>query len=218
MSPSNPPETLSGYEYEVFISYRRSGDWPRWVKERFFHRLNHELSNEYETPAIFVDQNLKPGVSWEHEIARKLLRSKVLVPLFSKQYFESEWCRKEFAHMLAREKRCGFGTSHNPERLIVPVIIHDGKSLLKVARDIQSVDLRPCIAIHAPDNSQIMLDLEIAIRDWAKGVVAAIDRAPDFDPAWETLDAGPFLKQLVVPTASLDSPPTLAFSPGGSLS
>jgi len=55
-------------------------------------------------PKIFYDKNnLSGGQRWPKELKRAVLSSRVLVPLFSRQYFGSPSCRKELAYMLAKE-------------------------------------------------------------------------------------------------------------------
>ena len=44
------------YEWDVFLSYRRSNDWPRFVERQFFPKLKHWLDTVLgHTAKIFVD-------------------------------------------------------------------------------------------------------------------------------------------------------------------
>src|SRR5438309_10022485 len=103
------------YEYDVFISYRRYGKWPCWVKEKFLPLFNLWLSAELGHDArVTLDEQIEAGVDWPIDLGQKLARSKLLVPLLSRQYFSSRWCVTELAHIYAREQQCGFGTPETP--------------------------------------------------------------------------------------------------------
>ena len=97
------------YEHDVFISYRRHGDWPGWVRNVFYRLLYHYLSEELGREAhIFLDENIRTGTAWPTYLKNALSKSRVLVALWSPQYFSSEWCLTEIASFIARENHNGF--------------------------------------------------------------------------------------------------------------
>jgi hypothetical protein len=116
------------YEYDVFLSYRRHGEWPSWVRVIFMPLFSHWLGEELGRDAkVFVDYEIETGDSWPQKLGKSLGETRVLVALFSRQYFASPWCMRELQHVLSREQACGFRTAQNPAGLIVPASIHDGK-------------------------------------------------------------------------------------------
>lgn len=184
-----------GYEYDVFISYRRHGEWPQWVKNQFLplfdHWLGEELGSQY---SIFIDQNIKEGISWPYELADALSCSKVLVPLWSRQYFYSLWCQSELAHMLVRQQECGFGTRKNRQCLIIPAIIHDGQDRPQFIKNISCLEIQDCTSVRMANGSPKAEKLDDRIKNWVPSIVKAINSAPQYNPDWLDLSADEFLK------------------------
>ena len=176
------------YKYDIFISYRRHGEWPDWVKEKFlpifYHWIGEELGRDVR---IFFDQNVESGTSWPNELAYALAHSKVLVPLWSRQYFNSNWCKAELSHMLMREKECGFRTPNKPTGLIIPATIHDGQDLPKVIRSISYEQLQECTNIRMAKNSSTEEELSRKICRWAPSIVKAICEVPPHDLNWASM-------------------------------
>lgn len=198
------------YEWDVFLSYRRFGLWPVWVGKRFFPLFNHWLGEELGRNArVFWDADLETGSTWPVALATKLATSRVLVPLWSRQYFNSTWCKTEFALMCAREEMCGF-SPHQESRLIVPAILHDGDDFPPSAREIQAARLQEYSNVLVADNSQTLEELSDQIRNWVPDVVVAIERAPAFDASWQTLAVNRFMAEFEVPKAKQVELPSLA--------
>nr|VFJ65534.1 MAG: TIR domain-containing protein [Candidatus Kentron sp. FW] len=189
-------EIKTDYEFDVFISYCRLKEWPFWVKEHFKPLFEHWLSTELGREArVFVDFEMETGVSWPHHLGQKLARSAVLVPLWTRNYFASKWCITELAHVLAREKACSFRTSERPQGLIVPAILHDGDRFPHEIKHINHVNLCEYVNIRMASKSQTAEELDRRIRDWMPGVAKAIECAPPYDPAWDTLAADDFIQK-----------------------
>lgn len=198
------------YEYDVFISYRRHAQWPPWVERHFVPIFEHWLGEELGRDArIFWDKNLETGYDWPIELGIKLASSRVLVPLLSRQYFNSLWCRTELALICAREDTCGLGGKITSERLIVPAILHDGEDMPHQIRMIQAARLQECSNVSLADNSPRREMLSDKIRAWVPDVVKAINRAPEYDPAWIALAVDEFLRLFQVPEAKQATLPTL---------
>src|ERR1700685_3166730 len=99
---------MPNYEYDIFVSYRRSDqEWVRWTRDNLVRALNSLLRPRLGDVKIYIDQNIEAGASWPAELALKHARSKLLVPVLSRDYFQSDWCRLELALMYAREKMAG---------------------------------------------------------------------------------------------------------------
>lgn len=176
------------YEFAVFISYSRQGQWPQWVGEFFLPIFKHYLQEEVDPPAeVFIDKEMREGHDWRIDLKDKLTASKVLVPLWSPSYFRSKWCLNELALMAAREKKAGFGTKANSRRLILPAVIH-GRSFPREASRIQSRDLSKFANIRTAKGGVTEERLADEVRAWVPSVNEAIQAAPPFDPAWTDLN------------------------------
>ena len=185
------------YAHDIFISYRRGYLWPPWVKKHFVPLLRHFLNDELDWDArIFWDQDLEnENVTWPIALAKKLARSAVLVPLWTKSYFRSPWCVAEYAHMRHREIECGFRTVKKPSGLIAPAIIHDGeKNLPTEAQSIQSVKLKDYALTNLQPNTDDATELEKLIRGWAPAIASYVLNAPACDERWEQPLADEFVK------------------------
>ncbi|NEP17810.1 MAG: TIR domain-containing protein [Leptolyngbya sp. SIO4C1] len=185
-----------GYEYYIFLSYRRFGEWPKWVRDKFMPLFKHYLGEEIgRNPKIFVDvESIDTGVSWPNKLGSALAKSCVLVPLFSRQYFSSEWCQLELSNMLAREKKYGFNTPERPERLIVPAKIHDGHDFPHFIKDIQCACLEKCSNVRMAEGSRREEELAELIEKWVPNIASAIERAPSYNENWHQLAVNEFME------------------------
>jgi TIR domain len=167
------------YLYDVFISYRRHPEWTPWTREHIRNLLDAYLTPELSTrPDIFVDEQIEPAADWPQRLGDSLARSRVLLPIFSGDYFSSDWCLHELDLMHGRLIRFP-GT-----KLIVPVIGHDGELIpIEIAR-LQPVSF---IAFRNTDLQRRTPRYEQfsdAVRNLAPHVAAAIASVPPFDPVW----------------------------------
>ena len=201
------------YDYEVFLSYRRHREWAHWVRNDFLPLFEHYLGEELagSGPKIFFDVNdIETGTAWPWKLANALARSKILVCLWSRQYFSSPWCKAELSYMRARENRCRFGTLEKPEGLIVPVIIHDGEDLPAEEKITEPLRLADVVNVRMAPGSRKAEELAERIEKWAPDVARAVHRAPDFDEEWQHLAAaviGPLFRppQAQTSVPSLDA-------------
>ena len=185
-----------GYVHNVFLSYRRFGEWPEWVAETFLPIFTHWLGEEIGTdPGIFFDVGgVDAGCTWPSHLGDALARSRIIVPLWSRLYFNSPWCLAELAHMCAREELCGLRTKARPEGLIVPALIHDGEALPSFARGIQAALLQDCANVRMTRRSPSAEKLELLIKRWVPSIAQAIHHAPPFDSAWRDLAIDKFVE------------------------
>lgn len=171
------------YAYDIFVSYKRYGEWTSWVRGEFYRVLDDHLSMALGRPAkIFIDDQIKEGADWPLDLAKKLATSRVLVPLFSKMYFGSGWCLKELYAARFKEAQLGLRTLEQPEGIIVPARIHDGTS------DDLPTRLHECCRIQAADLTDYAItslkrscpkfeNFEEEVRLWVeRSIKPAIDR------------------------------------------
>ncbi|MEU4251409.1 TIR domain-containing protein [Amycolatopsis sp. NPDC026612] len=173
------------YEYDVFISYQRSGrDISEWVKNHFHPRLAEVLDNNfYRDVRIFCDDQVRTGASWAGEVRTALLRTRVLVPVCSPKYFRDEWCLAEWHSMAQREELATRQDRTRP--LIYPVIFCDSQSFPGWAVERRMRDLRQWN--HPFEHFQTApayLDFNQEIKGIAEELEELIDRAPDWRDDW----------------------------------
>lgn len=175
-----------GYQYDVFISYRRPTK--RWVSKYFKRLIEHYLPEALDGKPvrIFFDENdIHSGDAWEARLKKALSASKCLVPVLMPSYFTSEWCTKEFAVMEHRSLQHGFESVQKPGGLIVPITINQGKFYPK------KIQALPCYSYYRSrgdlDKMSFWEDFEQKIADWiAKDLAKAVKRAPAWNADWQT--------------------------------
>lgn len=180
---------VDDYEWEVFISYRRADPVHSWVHKHFAKLLRDWLP--LSLPAghsceIFLDEEMETGVDWPLSLQNALHRSRILVPILSPTYLNSEWCMAEFAAMQERERLCNFRTPDDPRGLIYPVLFHDGEHLPQYMNDIERQDLRDW-ASAAPnfDQTPDYFAFEAKMKEIAGEIGRLVtDVAPDWDSGW----------------------------------
>lgn len=95
----------SGERYDVFLSYARSDD-----EDGAVTRLSEAMSRVFAQQTgvqlrIFLDtQHIHSAQIWKTRINAALKASTILVSVASPAYFDSEWCRYEWDHFVARER------------------------------------------------------------------------------------------------------------------
>jgi hypothetical protein len=181
------------YDYDVFLSYRRSNFWPKYVKEHFLPKFRHWLGATLgREPEIYFDEEvIRVGDTWPRHLADGLAHSRVLVCLWTKEYFSSEWCKRELSHMLARRQFLTEGPQ-GPPRLIFAVLLHDSEDIDEILTDIQQLPLQkycnPWMYRHGITAERLSMRIE----KFATDVAGAVAQAPNFDPGWAKLTGEEF--------------------------
>jgi hypothetical protein len=177
----------AGYEYDVFLSYKRDDLMDGWLDDHFVPFLRTFVSNALaRSVRIFIDRDgIDTGDSWPLRLGHALSRSRCLVGIWSPLYFQSSWCRRECAVMMNRERRLGFRTSSNPGGLVVPVNVFDGEHFPDVAGRIQCLDCRQYwIVGEGFRKTERYVDFQDVMREWANDVAKAVSSAPPWQPNW----------------------------------
>lgn len=215
-------DPINDYSNGVFVSYRRDNGngFEKWVRELFVAELQKILKQHLprDTPEskVWMDEQLvRLSPEYLDDIKRELYSSRVLVPILSVDYFTSEYCRWELAHMIARQQK-------TQRSLICPVVLFDGinfpervKSLFpltddpschhnfrRFATNVFDLD-RPTIAI---------AECAVKIREFAEhALVPVIGRSPQFESGWNSLDATAqtIADELVISSSTPTPPPRL---------
>lgn len=92
------------YQAEIFVSYRRSLTVGTWVQDFLVPLLQARLDeNSPSNVQIFVDVTTPIGARWPTHLKTKIKNSKILLPVWSADYFRSPWCMAEWESFRARE-------------------------------------------------------------------------------------------------------------------
>ena len=165
------------YSNDIFISYRRETNaWTPWARDTFKRPLESWLQRELGQPAnIFIDEQIPIGTNYVDHLATSLARSKVMIPLLSRDYFSSDWCVHELDLMIARSKG---------NDLIVPILVHDGDVIPDTVNQLMHADFK------AYANPVLFGDAPLHKKFWdeigkiAPRIRKAIEAAPSFDNRW----------------------------------
>lgn len=177
---------MAGYESDVFISYRRAGNVPTWVHNHFLPKLRSCLSDEIEDDVeVFVDLDIEVGSAWPMRLEKALLRSKLLVAVWSAQYFRSAWCLAEWKSMRAREEALGLGSSDHPDGLIYPILFADSENFPEEALSRSYRDLKKW---NCPDRSfqetAEYVEFHREMQKVAGELARRLARVPPWQPGW----------------------------------
>jgi len=130
------PSIISGFEYDIFISYRQKDNkHDGWVTE-FVDQLKGELEATFkEDISIYFDENPHDGLLETHSVNKSLegkLKCLIFIPVISQTYCDSKsfaW-QYEFCTFNKLSKEDQFGrdiklANGNVASRILPVKIHD---------------------------------------------------------------------------------------------
>ncbi|HEX4721407.1 MAG TPA: toll/interleukin-1 receptor domain-containing protein [Pseudonocardiaceae bacterium] len=199
---------MSGYEFDVFISYSRRGSAQKWLLNHFYPRLQERLADEIApAPRVFVDKGMERGVDWPYQLEKALHRSKILVAVLSPPYFTSAWCMAELSNMLAREKFLGLASPDRPQGLIYPILYADSINFPDIAELKRSWWDFKGLAI--PDmifqESRDWIPFYRKLTEFAQDLVELLKQVPEWQPDWPAV---------VRPTpVLLPTPPIPRFGP-----
>ncbi|MGE4061546.1 MAG: TIR domain-containing protein [Sphingomonadales bacterium] len=178
------------YQYDIFLSYPRAGATGEWVRNHFRPVLEECLDLEMPVPpAIWYDEDQRPGVNWPLNLQQALLHSRLLVAVWSPPYFRSQWCVGEWQSMLARQRALGLSTVQNPLGLVYPVVFADGIHFPQEARDIQSRRDLSIWGIPFPQFRKTTAYQEFwtRMREVAAEIAAHLSMVPPWSPGWPVL-------------------------------
>nr|WP_051154515.1 toll/interleukin-1 receptor domain-containing protein [Rhizobium mongolense] len=142
-----------------------------------------------EDPKIFVDSAQPTGVQWPQNIRDALLRSRVMVAVWTPPYFKSDWCMAEWESMLQREAFLKTQGKAHPNGLVYPVVFSDGRNFDPRAQNTQSRDLSNMnYPWEAFRDSPKYLDFHDEVKAIADEVEERIAQAPQWDSLFPLAD------------------------------
>src|SRR5262249_32313858 len=143
---------------------------------------------------IFIDEKIETGANWPNYLARALARSRILVPLLSRAYFMSVWCRLELSLMYHRQKVCETNCPDDPPVLIIPFVYDDGKHFPPEVQRLQPMEIHDYANPFVLPDTPKYYDFSEVLRKECPRIEAALDGVPKFDPSWEGLAQERFLE------------------------
>jgi hypothetical protein len=182
------------YRHEVFISYRRSDNIGLWVKRHLHPRLESRLNEISPDPVdVFCDFEMKEGVNWPLDLKKRIRTSKLLLPVWSADYFRSAWCMAEWESFRGREARFGLASEDEPMGLIYPIKYADGKYFHPDAN--VTMCRKDFSALSYPeegfrDSPKYML-FDDLIREIADDIVEQLDIVPDWESDFPVVEVPP---------------------------
>lgn len=174
------------YQYDVFVSYPHVEGHERWVQKVFIEKLRPYLTNALgRTAKIFSDRSgIESGDEWPEQLKYALAHSRVIVPVWSVEYFNSKWCMAECSVFRHRENKCGFRRSNNAAGLIHPVRLYDGENYPPFAKRVQAgIDCNDYNHLTEEHTRlEVYVKLVEIIRGWAPQLADGVRRAPAWKP------------------------------------
>jgi hypothetical protein len=175
-----------GYEWDLFISYRRKPGIRAWVLELLRPQLEEWLAETvaYE-PKLFVDESIETGATWPEALRVAISKSRLLVPVLTATYFRSAWCLAELETMFARENLLGLRAPGTAEGLILPILWAGRELFPEHVAQIQHTDFtawayRPPFFTDSAHN----VAFQGAVKDFAEKVARRLTCAPEWQEGW----------------------------------
>ena len=195
-------EDLTGDGPFFFLSYARSHrqdgpdpDDPDQLIGRLFKDLCDHISDEtglLSSSAGFMDRELRPGNEWPWHLSRSLATCRVFVPLYSRRYFQSDHCGKEWSAFRNRAFNGSVPASGQVETIIPALWRPVRHELLPEAvRDIHfnPAEIGRIYAEHGfygiMKLTRFSEEYEWVVYNLAERILRVAERAPDPDPAMD---------------------------------
>jgi hypothetical protein len=208
---NNQFKCMTNYEHHIFISYRRSDAvWMRWARENVAGGLRTLLRPALGDVKIFVDEQIETGTRWPDRLARALARSRLLIPLLSRDYFNSEWCRLELALMLHREQQCQFRCSANTAVLIIPFVYDDGECFPVEVKSLTFKNIHEYANPFVRTDCPAYIEITEMLRMECPRLIEAVNSAPPFNPDWEMIAYDQFRDLFQIQAATQSTLPSLS--------
>ena len=198
------------YVHCIFVSYRRVEPWTTWVRNVFVPALQSRVDRELPgNETVFSDEQLAAGTTWATALSLAICSSRIIIPVFISRYFDSVECRRELAHMRQREDTCGFRSALEPNGLIVPVRLSDRRFFPDEVNRIQDFDFTPFAIPTLRPGTETYDRFELAMNGLFADAFAAILRARQYDPSWNTLDGERYMSRLMPKPLVQPAPPLM---------
>lgn len=169
------------YEFDIFVSYRRTDTIGRWVKNHLVPRLDSRLNQVAPYPIrIFCDFQMADGVNFPAELKQRIKTSSLLLGVWSADYFRSKWCMAEWESFRARQKQLGLFSDNHTQGLVYPIRYSDGEYYHSEAQLVQCQ--KDFSHLNYPDDvfkqSPKYLEFDDLVRQMAEDLVVRLNDVP----------------------------------------
>ncbi|NTS41912.1 toll/interleukin-1 receptor domain-containing protein [Flavisolibacter sp. BT320] len=192
------------YKYDVFISYKWSGEYKEWVDKVFYPLILKYFISEYNENPTFKDIiDIPHGATADQVLKDAVTSSKCMIAVLSAPYFcKSIWCPTEFSAILHRQKQV-LNPSDSFKGLLFPVIftIFDQKTnkyvssltnkcprVAALVENLTPLRLEEDKYFHLHNSfidSEAYGQLRMKVRRWLEeSVIPSIQEAPKWQPEW----------------------------------
>jgi hypothetical protein len=181
---------VSGYEFDIFISYSRHGSAGKWLMNHFYPKLLDCLHDELPVaPRVYVDKEMQRGVDWPYDLQKALLHSKIIMPLFTPPYFNSPWCLAEWQSMRARQELLGLASAEVPQGLVYPILYSDSDNFPMEARRLAWWNFKE---FANPDlvyqQSREFINFHGRVVELARDLAGLLRQVPEWQPDWPIVE------------------------------
>lgn len=172
------------YDYDIFISYRRSPTVGAWVKNHLMPRLDARLNDIAPRPVrISCDLQIADGAHWPDDLKHRIRTSGLLLAIWSADYFRSSWCMAEWDSFKERETQLrGMGKLSQKMGLVLPVRYADGDHYHPDAKVVQCK--QDFTRLNHPDvvfsQSAKYIEFDEAVQGLAEAVLGRMSDLPDW--------------------------------------
>ncbi|QFZ16975.1 TIR domain-containing protein [Saccharothrix syringae] len=181
---------MSGYQFDLFISYARRGSVQKWLLNHFHQKLLECLADQLApTPKVYVDRTMPRAVHWPSNLRDALRHSKIMIQLLTPHYFQSQWCRAEWYSMLERERMLGLASSGSSQGLVYPILYSDSDNFPPEGKLRSWLDFKEFAHPDPPyqQTSHFVL-FHREVNKVAADLVQLIQQAPPWQPDWPEVD------------------------------
>lgn len=180
---------MSGYKFDVFISYSRHGSVQKWLLNHFYQKLCECLADQFAPLKVYMDREMPRAVHWPSNLQSALRHSKIMVQLLTPPYFESKWCMAELRSMQAREEMLGLAGSEISQGLIYPILYSDSENFPVEHRQRSWVDLK-AFAYPDPVFQQTVgfNNFHQKVTELASDLAQLVRQVPDWRPDWPIIE------------------------------
>jgi TIR domain len=187
-----------GYEYDIFVSYRRSITQGPWVANHFVPLLEARLNDIAPKPVrVFWDGRMEDGVKFPDELKSRLRTSRLLLSVWSADYFRSTWCMAEWQSFRKREKMLGLFSAEHPQGLVYPIRYADGEYFHRDAKETQC--RKDFTSLNFPDEifkkTIKYLEFDVLVQEVANDLVIRLGAVPPWNSGFPIVEPRP-MKQV----------------------
>lgn len=198
------------YEHHIFLSYARGNVWSSFVKETFLPKFEAYLELEVGPVVVSVDYQIQAGARWDPALHRRIARSKLMLPLLSANYFHRDWCRREMALMLEREKSLGLEGRDDEYGLLIPIHLGGGPTFPDLIGRVQYLDFEDFADPDLPPGSTRAAEFNSSLRRLAKVIARTLPNVPaNCLDQWEEFTGDDYIGQLCPKPLAPSKPPRL---------